>query len=211
MPASELVVHIVDDSAAVRDSLGLMLGLRGYRTALFADAASFLEAWRPEWRGCLLIDIRMPGMDGLALQKALAERGCRIPVVIITGHGDVASAREAFKAEAVDFLEKPLEEPKLIVAIEEAFARQSAALHADEEHARAGRLLERLTPREREVMRLIVAGRHNREIASELGLSVRTVEVHKARILAKLEARSVPHLVHIALMTDRRSESGAGG
>lgn len=210
MPADELTVYIVDDSASVRDSLGLMLGLRGYRTALFADATSFLEAWRPEWSGCLLVDIRMPGMDGLTLQKALAERGCRIPVVIITGHGDVASAREAFKAEAVDFLEKPLDEPKLLIAIDEAYARQSAALHEQQQHARTAQLLERLTPREREVMRLIVAGRHNREIAAELGLSVRTVEVHKARIMAKLEARSVPHLVHIGLMTERRSEPDAG-
>ena len=101
-------VFIIDDDAAVRDALGLLLGLRGYRTTVFANAASFLGALRPDWRGCLIIDIRMPGMDGLALQRELQERDCAIPVIIITGHGDVASAREAFRAAAVDFLEKPV-------------------------------------------------------------------------------------------------------
>lgn len=192
-------VFIIDDDAAVRDALGLLLGLRGYRTTLFANAPSFLGALRPDWRGCLVIDIRMPGMDGLALQRELQERGCAIPVIIITGHGDVASAREAFRAAAVDFLEKPLDEARLVRAIEEAFARQASQLDALRQRQEVARRLAELTPREREVMALVVAGRHNREIAAALGISVRTVEVHKARMMAKLGAEGIPQLVRISL------------
>jgi FixJ family two-component response regulator len=192
-------VFIVDDDASVRDALGLLLGLHGYRTAFYADAASLLSALRPDWRGCLLIDIRMPGMDGLALQKRLREQGCAIPAIVITGHGDVGSAREAFRAEAVDFLEKPVEEARLVAAIEEAFQRQDALREDHDRQARIARRFAGLTAREREVMDLVVAGRHNREIAEDLGISVRTVEVHKARMLAKLGADGVPHLVRISL------------
>ena len=106
--SSDNTVYIVDDDAAVRDSLGLLLSLNGYRTAFFADAEAFLQAWTPALRGCMLLDIRMPGMDGLTLQKSLREMGSRLPVLVITGHGDVDSAREAFRSQAVDFLEKPL-------------------------------------------------------------------------------------------------------
>jgi RNA polymerase sigma factor (sigma-70 family) len=192
-------IFIIDDDAAVRDALGLLLGLRGYRTTVFANAASFLGALRPDWRGCLIIDIRMPGMDGLALQRELQERECAIPVIIITGHGDVASARKAFRAAAVDFLEKPLDEARLQQAIEEAFARQSTRLDALQRQEEFARRLEDLTPREREVMQLVIAGRHNREIAEALGISVRTVEVHKARMMAKLGAEGIPQLVRISL------------
>lgn len=192
-------VFIIDDDAAVRDALGLLLGLRGYRTTVFANAASFLGALRPDWRGCLIIDIRMPGMDGLALQRELHERECAIPVIIITGHGDVASAREAFRAAAVDFLEKPLDEARLVQAIEEAFARQGTRLDAQQRQEEFARRLADLTPREREVMQLVIAGRHNREIAEALGISVRTVEVHKARMMAKLGAEGIPQLVRISL------------
>lgn len=198
-------VFIIDDDAAVRDALGLMLGLRGYRTAFFADAASFLEAHQADWRGCLLLDIRMPGMDGLALQKRLLEAGCVVPVVIITGHGDVASAREAFRSDAVDFLEKPLDEGRLLKAIDEAYARQTAAKREQSQKERLAALMAELTPREREVMELVVAGRHNRDIAQDLGISVRTVEVHKARMMAKLKAEGIPQLVRISLgLTERK-------
>jgi FixJ family two-component response regulator len=192
-------VFIIDDDASVRDSLGLVLGLRGYRTALFADAASFLSALRPEWRGCMVIDIRMPGMSGLELQRALQERGCTLPAVIITGHGDVSSVREAFRSEAIDFLEKPLNETRLLQAIDEGFARQNLSFKTRQQHEQFARRLEELTPREREVMELVIAGRHNREIAEKLGISPRTVEVHKARMMAKLEADNIPQLVRICL------------
>ena len=195
----ENTVFIIDDDASVRDSLGLVLGLRGYRTALFADAASFLSALRPEWQGCMVIDIRMPGMSGLELQRALQERGCTLPAVIITGHGDVSSAREAFRSEAIDFLEKPLNEARLLQAIDEGFARQSLSVKTRQQHEQFARRLEELTPREREVMELVIAGRHNRKIAEKLGISPRTVEVHKARMMAKLEADNIPQLVRICL------------
>lgn len=192
-------VFIVDDDASVRDSLGLLLGLRGYRTVLFADAASFLSAMRPDWQGCLIIDIRMPGMNGLELQRELLRQGCALPVVIITGHGDVGSAREAFRSEAIDFLEKPLNETKLLQAIDEALTRQSASIRTRQQQEHFTRRLEELTPREHEVMELVIAGRHNREIAEELGISPRTVEVHKARMMVKLDADNIPQLVRICL------------
>ena len=192
-------VFIIDDDASVRDALGLMLGLRGFRCTVFADASGFLAAWRADWHGCLIIDIRMKGMDGLGLQRELQSRGCAIPVVIITGHGDIGTAREAFRAAAIDFLEKPLDEARLIQAINEAFGRQSATLRNQLQQDGFVRRLNELTPREREVMELVIAGRHNREIAGTLGISARTVEVHKARMMAKLGTSSIPQLVRISL------------
>ncbi len=200
MRPSGYTIFIVEDDQSVRDSLGLLLGLRGYCVALFADAESLLKAYRPEWCGCLLIDIRMPGMDGLALQKRLMETGCRMPAIVMTGHGDVESAREAFRAEAVDFLEKPIDHAKLMNAIEEAFSRQTVAQNSASQHTEFDRLVAALTRREREVMELVVAGRHNREIAESLGISARTVEVHKARMMTKLRVGSVPDLVRLRLI-----------
>jgi RNA polymerase sigma factor (sigma-70 family) len=192
-------VFIIDDDASVRDALGLLLGLRGYRTTFFADATSFLNAYQCDWHGCLLIDIRMPGMNGLELQQKLRDIDCGIPAVIITGHGDVASAREAFRAEAVDFLEKPLDEARLLKAIEEAYAHQDASLLEKKQSEHVAAQMAELTPREREVMELVVAGKHNRDIAVALGISARTVEVHKARLMAKLKAEGVPQLVRMTL------------
>jgi RNA polymerase sigma factor (sigma-70 family) len=199
MVSSALTVFIIDDDAAVRDALGLSLGVRGYRTAIFADAESFLRAYRPDWRGCILIDIRMPGMDGLALQKHLLGLRCAMPVIVMTGHGDIGSAREAFKSQALDFLEKPLDHSKLIMAIDEALLRNDTLQReAATEHAFAA-LLATLTPREREVMEMIVTGRHNRDIADEMGISTRTVEVHKARVMQKLKVDSIAQLVRLSL------------
>lgn len=194
-----LTVFIVDDDPSVRDALGLLLGVHDYRLAVFADADSFLEALKPHWRGCLLLDIRMPGMDGLALQKKLLELGCDLPVVIMTGHGDVDSAREAFRALAVDFLEKLLDGARLLAAIAEAFERQRRAADAALSRDQIQRRLDGLTPREREVMARVVAGLHNREIAAELAISPRTVEVHKARMMDKLGVGSVAELVRLSL------------
>lgn len=193
---------IVDDDASVRDALGLLLAVRGFRSALFADAASFLQAYRPDWRGCFLLDIRMPGMDGLALQRRLQDIGCDVPIIVITGHGDVGSAREAFRANAVDFLEKPLDEVKLIQAVEEAFKRQDAGRKESRVRDELAAKLADLTRRERDVMEFVISGKHNREIALELGISVRTVEVHKARIMSKLKADSVAQLVRMSLGMD---------
>jgi RNA polymerase sigma factor (sigma-70 family) len=196
----DLTVFIVDDDPAVRDALGLLLGIRGYRTAVFGGAEAFLQGWQPAWSGCLLIDIRMSGMDGLALQQELLQRGCTIPVIIMSGHGDVGTARAAFKADAVDFLEKPLDDGKLIAAIDEALSRARATQSAQQRRSRSASLLSELTPREREVMALVVEGRHNREIGPALGISVRTVEVHKARLMSKLGVDNVADLVRISLL-----------
>ena len=196
----DLTVFIVDDDPAVRDALGLLLGVRGYRTAMFASGEAFLQAWRPDWAGCLLVDIRMHGMDGLSLQRELNTRGCRIPVIIVTGHGDVSMARAAFKADAVDFLEKPFDDAKLIAAIDEALARARANQSAQQRRKRSANLLSELTPREREVMELVVLGRHNRDIGPALGISVRTVEVHKARLMSKLGVDNVADLVRISML-----------
>lgn len=199
MRPSGYTVFIVENDQSVRDALGLLLGLKGYPVAMFADAESFLAAYRPEWRGCLLVDIRMPGMDGLALQRRLLDSGCSMPSIVMTGHGDVESAREAFRAQAVDFLEKPVDQARLMNAIEEAFVRQAAAQEKEHRRGEFERLLAALTAREKEVMELVVAGRHNREIAEALGISARTVEVHKARMMAKLRVESVPDLVRLNL------------
>lgn len=192
-------VYLIDDDMSVRDALSLLLGLEGYRTTVFADAVSFLNTWRPEWRGCLLIDIRMPGMDGLALQRKLLDSGCDIPVVIITGHGDVSSARQAFRSEAVDFIEKPIDKNRLMQAVNEAFVQQDSKRSLLDTQQRQAVQMEELTPREYEVMELVVAGRHNRDIAQQLGISVRTVEVHKSRMMSKLRADGVADLVRINL------------
>lgn len=199
MPADNLTVFIVDDDPSVRDSLGLLLGLRGYRTAIFSNAEAFLAAYQPEWNGCLLLDIRMPGMDGLTLQKRLLEIGCRMPTIVITAHGDVSAARAAFKSSAVDFLEKPVDPDRLLAAIAEAVARQEDRGR----HLAFEKLVSQLTPREREVMELVVTGRHNREIAAALGISVRTVEVHKARMMDKLGVESLAQLLRMVIEHDR--------
>lgn len=195
-------VYIVDDDAAVRDALGLLLSLHGYSTAFFADSAAFLNALSVGMRGCLLLDIRMPGMDGLALQKILREKHPDLPVIIITGHGDVDSARAAFRAHAVDFLEKPLQEEQLIKAIDEAFARHARSDEKRRAGAAYAEVYATLTPREREVLQLVVAGRHNREIAETLGISVRTAEVHKARIMDKMGATNSADLVRQHLQNE---------
>lgn len=193
-------VFIVDDDPSVRDALGLLLGLNGYSVAMFGDAETFLAARQPDWLGCALIDIRMPGIDGLTLQRQLKEFGWDIPVVIMTGHGDVDSAREAFRSQAVDFLEKPIDPARLNAAIEDAFAKQSETQESQSKQINFSRLMDRLTPREREVLDLVVAGRHNREIAESLGISARTVEVHKSRMMAKMQATCVPDLVRMFLV-----------
>lgn len=196
----DLSVFIVDDDPAVRDALGLLLGVRGYRTAVFASAEAFLQGWQPGWNGCLLVDIRMSGMDGLSLQRELIERGSRMPVVVMSGHGDVSTARAAFKADAVDFLEKPFDDAKLIGAIDEALARARANHSEQQRRKQSANLLGELTPREREVMQLVVLGRHNRDIGPALGISVRTVEVHKARLMSKLGVDNVADLVRISML-----------
>jgi FixJ family two-component response regulator len=172
-------VFIVDDDASVRDALSLLLSLHGYPTASFASAEDFLRALDNAWRGVVVADIRMPGMSGLEMQQRLAALPTALPVVIITGHGDIEAARQAFRHRAVDFLEKPFDDAALLGAVEAAFARldTQAAPRAGLGPAPS------LSARERQVMKLVVQGLDNRAIGEQLDISPRTVEVHKSRLM----------------------------
>jgi len=183
----------------MRDSLSLMLGLLGFRTVSFESAEAFLDTYRDEWTGCVVADLRLPGMSGLELQADLRVRGKKLPFVIITGHGDVKSARAAFQSEAVDFIEKPFDEAELRVAIEKGFDKESRRIQRAETGNDQALKLAKLTNREREVLELVGMGLHAKEIAASLAISARTVEVHKARLMTKLDARNVSELVRFAL------------
>ncbi len=196
---SDATVFVIDDDASVRDSIILILSLSGMRTQMFACAEDFLETCRPEWRGCILTDLQMPRMSGLELQQALQERGIVLPVVVLTAHGDVATTRVAMKGGAFDFLEKPIDDGVLLDVLNNAI-REDIHRHAAEsaEDALRSRLA-RLTAREREVLDLLVEGLSHREIAARLTISPRTVEVYKARMMEKLQCRSLAELIRIAL------------
>lgn len=193
------IVFIVDDDAAVRDSLALVLGLRGYATRSFARGEDFLATIDCSAGGCILLDLRLPGIDGLAVQAELAARAIALPIIMLTAHGDAATARAALKAGAFDFLEKPIDDAVLRATIEAALARDHEARDRASHRAAWQDRLARLTPREREVLELVVHGRHNREIAAALGISPRTVEVYKARVMDKLQVDRLPDLIRIAL------------
>ena len=196
---NDATVFVIDDDASVRDSINLILSLKGMRTQLFSSAEDFLEAYRAEWRGCILTDLQMPGMSGLDLQQALHERGVLLPVVVLTAHGDVPTTRVAMKGGAFDFLEKPINDEVLLDVLKNAI-REDIHRHAAEsaEDALRSRLA-RLTPREREVLDLLVEGLSHREIAARLTISPRTVEVYKARMMEKLQCRSLAELIRAAL------------
>jgi RNA polymerase sigma factor (sigma-70 family) len=196
---------IVDDDSAVRDSMALWLGMRGIRCLAYASAESFLEAVRPDWRGCVLIDLQLAGIDGLQLQARLAQLRIRMPVIFVTGHGDVGTARDALKAGALDFIEKPVDNDRLVELVGTAMAKDAAQAQREAHAALLTARLQRLTQREREVMQRVVGGRHNREIAADLGISPRTVEVYKARLMDKLDVRRVADLVKLALETQVES------
>ena len=191
------VVYVVDDDASIRDSLALMLGLAGFATRLFADAESFLAAFEPSWCGCVVADLRLPGASGIELQACVRDQGSALPFVIITAHGDVPAARAAFRAQAVDFIEKPFDDAQLRAAIETAFALESERLNSEELRRKDAEKLARLTPREREVLEHAVSGLHAKEIAAALHISPRTVEVHKMRIMEKLQVRNIAELVKL--------------
>lgn len=194
-------VHVVDDDAAVRDSLRVLLETSGFMVQTHASAAALLAA-APEPGGCVLSDVRMPEIDGLELQRRLRASGVSLPVILMTGHGDIPIAVRAMKAGAVDFLEKPFDEEQLLDAVRRAL-EQSRRLHESDEVATeaAGRLA-RLTPREREVLDLLVSGHSTKAIAKALGASPRTIEVHRARVFEKLHAESLPELVRLVLAAD---------
>ena len=195
----DATVVLVGDDPSVRDSLSLLLSLKGLHTRIYASAERLLETYDPGWRGCVLTDLKMPGMSGIELQQALAARGARLPVVVLTAHGDVATTRLALKAGAFDFLEKPVDDAVLLDVLLNAIERDRARHAAEAERSVVEDRVARLTPREREVLLLISRGLQNREIGAELGISPRTVEVYKARMMEKLQCRSVADAVRISL------------
>ena len=185
--ATNAMVYIVDDDAGMRDSLALLLSLRGFGTQIFANAGDVLKAYQPDWHGCMLVDVRMPGMSGLELLQELRQRGCTVPVVIITAHGDVATARAALKARAADFLEKPVDDDILIDVLRDAINSHAPVQAAGSGHrSQPSGPTNLLTAREQQVHDLVTGGYQVRQIAERLGISPRTVEVYKARLMQKL-------------------------
>lgn len=194
----EPVVFIVDDDAAVRDSLTLMIEQAGIRVQPFENAKAFLSAYRSDFFGCVIIDVRMPGMDGLQLQEELAWRKIVLPVIFLTGHGDIPMSVRAVKAGAVDFLTKPVIREKLLMCVRAAFAEAKNKISDIAQHRKTlSFCLAKLTVREREVTVLAVQGCSNKEIGSRLGISHRTVEIHKSKIMRKTGAANLLDLARI--------------
>lgn len=196
-------VHVVDDDAGVRDSLGFLLESAGFTVRTYESAADFLAVAPRLGSGCVLTDVRMPGMDGLALQRRLAGLGGTLAVVVMTGHADVPIAVEALKAGARDFLEKPFDDERLLSVVREALAASQQALQEHQASADIAAHYASLTPREREVLERLVAGQPNKTIAYDLGTSPRTVEVQRARVMEKMGARSLAELVRMVLALQR--------
>jgi two-component system response regulator FixJ len=192
------LIHIVDDEEAIRRSAGFMLKTSGFDVAAYESGVAFLKEVRHAEAGCILLDVRMPEMDGLEVQRALAERGITMPVVILTGHGDVNVAVKAMKAGAVDFIEKPFEKAVLLSAIEAAFDRLNNAVSGAVRAAEASVMIAGLTGREQDVLKGLAEGFPNKTIAYDLGISPRTVEVHRANLMAKLNVRSLSDALRIA-------------
>lgn len=192
-------IFIVDDDAAVRDALKLLLRSVGQAVETFGSAQEFLDAYSEDRPGCLVLDIRMPGMSGLELQQKLNEKHSILPIIFITGHGDVPMAVEAMQAGAVDFIQKPFRDQDLIDRINQALEKDSSNRAALGERNDIRRRLDTLTPREREVLDLVVHGKANKVIAGDLKLSQRTVEIHRARVMEKMQASSLAHLVRMVL------------
>lgn len=199
------LVHLVDDEEAIRRSAGFMLKTSGYRVETYETGMDLLRQARTLEPGCVLLDIRMPGMDGLEVQAALAEQGVGLPVIVMTGHGDVTVAVRAMKAGAVDFIEKPFEKAVLMSALDEGFARLAQAGRGRERARDAEVRLGALTPRERDVLDGLARGSPNKTIAHDLGISPRTVEIHRANLMTKLGVRSLSEALRIAFA------AGVGG
>jgi two-component system, LuxR family, response regulator FixJ len=192
-------VYIVDDDEAVRDSLSALLESKGYEVTSFGSAAEFLKTARSLPAGCLVVDIRMPEMDGLELQQRLIERSLGFPLIVITGHGDVPLAVRAIKAGAIDFIEKPFASEAILDSLAAALARLATPTGRDPAAGAAASKLDLLSPREREVLEGLLAGLPNKSIAYDLGISPRTVEIHRARVMDKMGARSLSELIRLAL------------
>jgi len=192
-------VYIIDDDDGMRRALSLLLNTVGYKTSAFANPGEFLAQFEPDTHGCLVLDIRMPGMSGLELQQHLNRTGSMLPVIFITGHGDVPMAVQAMKEGAFEFIQKPFRDQDLLDRINHAIQQDAENRNTLARRADVVRRLESLTPRERQVMDMVVDGAANKVIAIDLDLSERTVEIHRAKVMEKMGARSVAHLVKLHL------------
>lgn len=195
---ADFPIYLVDDDDSVRRSVGFMLRTSGYTVHPFENGVEFLRATAKLEPGCILLDIRMPGMDGLEVQQEITARGIAYPVIIMTGHGDVELAVTAMKAGAVDFIEKPFEKALLVAAIEEGRNRLADANHRHTKRDEAKLRLNGLTPREHDVLEGLVEGYPNKTIGYDLGISPRTVEIHRANLMNKLEVQNLSDLLRIA-------------
>jgi len=197
--ASNDIVHVIDDDTDVRQSLAFLLSTAGFAVRVHESASAFLQILSEVQEGCIVTDVRMPGVDGIELQRRLAADGVKLPVIVMTGHGDIALAVDAMKAGAIDFIEKPFDDDVLIAAIKTALARRAGDR---ERHARAAEVRDRmklLSERERQVMEGLIAGKPNKIIAYELGISARTIEIYRANVMTKMQADSLSALVRMAL------------
>lgn len=206
--ASELIsqimkkptIHVVDDDQAVRESIEWLIESVGLNIQTYGSANEFLDNYSEDSLGCLILDVRMPGISGLDLQHILAERGIDMPIVFVTGHGDVPMAVRALKNGAVDFIEKPFNDQVLLDTIQAAVQKHRSRLKQRAELENLQTRYDNLTSREQEVMDRVVTGMPNRDVAEELGISVKTVEVHRAKVMEKMQARSIAELVKMAMM-----------
>jgi FixJ family two-component response regulator len=203
----EPTVFVVDDDDAIRDSLQMLIKSVGLGVETFGTAKQFLAVHDPERPGCLVLDLRMPEMSGLELQDRLSKNGSTLPIIFITGHGDVPAAVSAMQAGAIDFLQKPFRDQDLLDRIQQAIERDAAIRRKLRDRSEIQSRMARLTPRESEIMTLVVRGDANKAIAYDLGLSERTVEIHRARVMKKMEADSLPQLVQLVVRVRDQTES----
>ena len=194
---SQALAHIVDDDEAIRDALTWLFRTRQVACRAWESAEAFLEAWQPDWRGCIVLDIRIREMSGLECFEALREQGNSLPVIFLTGHGDVPMAVGALKKGAFDFLEKPVDDNALVDRVIRALAADARRQASEASQATVATRISQLTPREHEVMRLVLAGKFNKVIADELNISMRTVEVHRSRVFEKMGVRSAVELAQL--------------
>jgi len=199
MTATTTTVFVVDDDEAIRNSLKWLIESVGLKVEVFHSADSFIRAYYPGRAGCLLLDVRMPGVSGLELQERLNQQGIRIPIIIITGHGDVPMAVRAMKGGAIDFIEKPFNDELLLDSIRAALQRDVEWRAVQAERSDIATRLAQLTPRELEVMQMVADGRSNKEIAQQLEVSAKTVEAHRAKMMEKMQAGSLAELVRMAV------------
>lgn len=202
MSLLEPTVFLIDDDAAVRHSLSLLLSTFGMPVEVYASAEDFLNQWNPEAVGCLVLDVRMPGISGFSVQEVLRSRQIPIPIIFITGHGDLNACRRAFQGGAVDFLTKPIDEQSLMDSIRKAIQRDVKSRRSFQETQESKEKMERLSGREKEVLKLIIEGLPNKAIAQQIGLSTRTIESHRARILSKLGVESLAALIRTAVLAE---------